>query len=655
MISKIVTVLFVVFISVMTSISAQNKERDYTESAIRPKDFNSSEWNELKLHRADPQWLKDVRFGIWCHWGIPSLAGNDNNAFGWYGKHMYRKGQKEYDYHLEKYGHDVHYHDLIPMFKGEKFDAKVWLELFQAGGAKMAGVMGEHHDGFSMWDSKVNPWNATKMGPKRDIVKEFSEEAKRRDLRLVITLHHGFHELFFPRAQEFEKRYESKWSIPEKAWHPPLDKKYSKLYSSYMTEDETDQFWHDKVMEVMNSYHPDYIYTDFGPRFIDQDTRIETVTEVFKKASSENRDMIFNTKGSTFPEEMAIRNVEQAVLPNISDRVWYVDFTLTPGWFFAGNDRLSHAADTDFYKRVLIDIVSKNGVMALSFGPKPDGTIPAKHEAVIRDIGRWLTVVGEGVYSTLPFYVCGEGNVLGLGEETKEYDEHGISNRELNKLGENSFRFTRKGNTVYLFSLKYSKANKPINIKSFGGELMDYFKIKSVTLMGSDEKVEWKQDEKGLHLKTPAISPTHDASPYAFKIELADNFIYEAESVKVNKPLFINKEEVASQGKCISGLEKQGAHVDFEVEVPVAGNYRVVVHYKNQGNSFIGANKFLNVDVNETKSQKVCFYASEEDTWQTTFVRVKLNKGKNIIYFKNEESKKQPFLLDKIAVLPIVK
>ena len=58
------------------------------------------------------------------------------------------------------------------MFKAEKFDAAEWADLFARSGAKFAGPVAEHHDGFAMWDTRYSDWNAAKMGPKRDIVGE---------------------------------------------------------------------------------------------------------------------------------------------------------------------------------------------------------------------------------------------------------------------------------------------------------------------------------------------------------------------------------------------------------------------------------------------------------------------------------------------------
>jgi alpha-L-fucosidase len=86
----------------------------------------------------------------------------------WYANHLYTNPNgPERKYHeatygpLEKFG----YKDFIPMFTGEKFNANEWADLFQKAGARFAGPVAEHHDGFSMWDTKYSEWNAAKMGP----------------------------------------------------------------------------------------------------------------------------------------------------------------------------------------------------------------------------------------------------------------------------------------------------------------------------------------------------------------------------------------------------------------------------------------------------------------------------------------------------------
>ena len=135
------------------------------------------EWKSLNKHKVTPEWFADAKLGVYFHWGVYNVPANGNE---WYGRFMYehdrqkRWGKDIYDYHTKTYGRDKHYHDFIPEWKGEQFNAKEWVDKFEHLGAKFIGTIAEHHDGFSLWESKVNPWNSKVMGPKRDVVKEMA-------------------------------------------------------------------------------------------------------------------------------------------------------------------------------------------------------------------------------------------------------------------------------------------------------------------------------------------------------------------------------------------------------------------------------------------------------------------------------------------------
>ena len=100
---------------------------------------------------------------------------------------------REHEFHKENYGEpkDFEYHDLIPLFKAQYFNAEQWADLFYLAGARFAGPVAEHHDGYSMWDSKHTPWNSVDTGPKRDIVGEMEKAIRKRDMKFVTTFHHA--------------------------------------------------------------------------------------------------------------------------------------------------------------------------------------------------------------------------------------------------------------------------------------------------------------------------------------------------------------------------------------------------------------------------------------------------------------------------------
>ncbi|MDI7276433.1 MAG: alpha-L-fucosidase, partial [Anaerolineae bacterium] len=162
-------------------------------------------WRSLRAH-VTPQWFRDSKFGIYAHWGIYSVPACGRNGT-WYPYFMYREGTPQHEYHVRTYGpvSQFGYKDFIPMFTAERFDPEEWADLFRKAGARFAGPVAEHHDGFAMWDSRLTEWNAARMGPKRDVVAQLERAIRRQGMRFLVALHHAENWWYFPHwRKEFD-------------------------------------------------------------------------------------------------------------------------------------------------------------------------------------------------------------------------------------------------------------------------------------------------------------------------------------------------------------------------------------------------------------------------------------------------------------------
>ena len=153
------------------------------------------DWQSLRRIQT-PEWLQKGKFGIYTHWGPYAVHAYGSNTT-WYSFALYLEEDGEARQHFEeKFGKltpEFGYKDLIPLFTAEKFDADEWADLFQKAGARYAGPVAEHHDGFSMWESEVTPWNAMDEGPMRDITGELKKAFEDKGLKLITTFHHARH------------------------------------------------------------------------------------------------------------------------------------------------------------------------------------------------------------------------------------------------------------------------------------------------------------------------------------------------------------------------------------------------------------------------------------------------------------------------------
>ena len=357
-------------------------------------------WQSLERHVAVPDWMRDAKFGIYCHWGVYSVPAYGNEQYFHYmhddGVGLMNARQRHEAMYgpLEKFG----YHDFIPMFKAEKFNAAEWAELFQSSGARFAGIVGEHHDGFAMWDSKYTPFNAKKMGPKRDVVGEMAKAVRQRGMKFFLSLHH-------------ENNY---YYVKVKPTWAANNPKYRKMYGCLMPREEWYQMWLDKSKEVVSKYSPDIIYFDAWMDSIPEQKKLDFLAHYFNHAERTGQQVIFTYKYNDFPRTIGMLDHEMSNPRDIDPEPWLCDYTICDGYhkpwgYVRGIHYRSHI---DIIQK-LIEVVANNGQMLLNLAPMADGTFPQEQRDVVENVGVWLWSYGESIYGTRPFVVSNETTATG--------------------------------------------------------------------------------------------------------------------------------------------------------------------------------------------------------------------------------------------------
>ena len=373
-------------------------------SPSRGTEGGSLSWQSLAQHQPVPDWLRDAKFGIYCHWGVYSVPAYGNEQYFHYmhcdassGEYapgeQFLMGERERQEAIYGPLSEFGYHDFIPMFRAEHFDADDWALLFQEAGARFAGIVAEHHDGFAMWDSKVTPFCAAQMGPKRDCVGEIAQAVRKRGLKFFASLHHEINYTYV-KVQEG-------WA----ANNP----KYRKLYGCLMPHDEWLQMWSDKCDEVIDQYSPDLLYFDAWMDQIPEERRLRMVQHYFNHAAQTGQQVAFTYKYKEFPRTVGMLDHEMSSLNDIDTIPWLCDFTIADGYhkswgYVKGMQYISHR---DILHR-LIQVVSNNGQLLLNVAPMADGTIPQAQRDILANVGVWLWSYGESIYGTRPYHVSHE-------------------------------------------------------------------------------------------------------------------------------------------------------------------------------------------------------------------------------------------------------
>src|SRR6478672_5846351 len=163
-------------------------------------------WESLENYQT-PQWFRDAKFGMWAHWG-PQCQPEHGD---WYARGMYEEGSSHYLFHLKKYGHPSKFgfKDVINEWKAEKWDPEELVSFYKTAGAKYFMALANHHDNFDLYDSKYqNKWNATKIGPRKDLIAGWSKAARNNGLPFGVSVHASHAWMWYEPSQLSDKKGE---------------------------------------------------------------------------------------------------------------------------------------------------------------------------------------------------------------------------------------------------------------------------------------------------------------------------------------------------------------------------------------------------------------------------------------------------------------
>ena len=463
-----------------------------------------AEWESVVQHQT-PDWFLDAKFGIYFHWGPYSVPAHKTE---WYSHYMYDKSHPIHQYHVDTYGplDEFGYKDFIPMFTAENFNADEWVELFEKAGAQFVGPVTEHADGFAMWDSKLAKWDAGDMGPKRDIVGEMEKAVRKTDMKFITTFHHHW---LWSWYSTWDKTTDASNPEFEDLYGPKLDSNEfigAEEFPTFMAHDQFADRWISRLKEVIDNYNPDLIYFDNKMNILEEKYRLDFLQYYYNHADRRNQDVVVTYKAKDLKVGAGVLDLERSRMSEKKDFPWLTDDSIDWGsWCdVAEPDYKSTNRMIDF----LVDVVSKNGGVLLNVTPTAKGEIPQPVVDRLIEIGEWLKVNGEAIYGTRPFDIYGEG--------PQEIVEGHLSERQNSDASAEDIRFTTKEGVLYAIALDWP--GEEMIIHSLGSE-SGYLKggIKSIELLGSNDKLEWEVTKDGLKIELQE-KPSIDHA-FAFKIQ----------------------------------------------------------------------------------------------------------------------------------------
>lgn len=442
-------------------------------------------WEEIDK-RPVPEWFEDAKFGIFIHWGVYSVpayrAVSDKKyasyAEWYYARVMFDTVNGGADFHRRNYGADFDYHDFAPFFKAELFEPESWARLFKNSGARYVVLTAKHHDGFCLWPTnqelKKN-WNAGSIGPQRDLVGELTQAVRDQGLRM------GLYYSLIEWESSPTSRMPNGWWLPER-----VHEKYRIPEEHYVA------LANEQLRELVKRYEPALLFSDGGEWDGSADywgTR--SFLNWLYTESPVRSEVVVNDRwckecpgahGDYFSSEY--QDAEGVG----TDHPWEESRGIGGSYGFNRAENLEDYRSSKELIGELIDIVSRGGNLLLNVGPTADGRIPVIMQERLLDIGNWLEINGEGIYGSRPF---AEG-----------------------RSGSQHVRFTRKGQSVYVFCLEWP--GKYLALDGFSG--LDNARIE---LLGYSGELMYSSNQSRLLIQTPDLSPATNPSNQAWVFKIS--------------------------------------------------------------------------------------------------------------------------------------
>jgi len=439
----------------------------YSQKVYQPN------WESIDS-RPVPTWFEDAKFGVFIHWGlysVPSWATTTGGVYEKYAEWYWARlaeGEKPMqsfmDFHKTNFGDKFKYQDFVSGFKAEMFNPDLWATILKNAGANYVVLTSKHHEGFALWPSAQSPnWNSVDVGPHRDLCGDLSKAVKEKGM------HMGYY-----------------YSLYE--WFNPL---YKSNLNKYVDDHMIPQ-----LKDLVTRYQPDVVWTDGEWQQTSSEWKSTQFLSWLYNESPVKNSVVVNDRwgketrgkhGGIFTTEYDLVHDGNAEGQKFT-RPWEECRGIGGSFGYNRNENLENYESSEALVHILINKVARGGNLLLNIGPTADGRIPVIMQQRLADMGAWLKVNGEAIYST----------------------------RKWNKApavsSKSTVYYTTKENDLYVIVTKWQ--DKPIVVDGVGN-------AKSVSMLGFMGKVKYSISGGKLTIVPPVVSPATNPCDYAwvYKVE----------------------------------------------------------------------------------------------------------------------------------------
>ncbi len=417
-----------------------------TVSALVAQQNNTYEPSPENLKARE--WFKDARFGLFIHWGVYSILGDD-------------------EWVMNNQNISIDNYKKLPLFFNPiAYDADAWVQLAKEAGMKYITITSRHHDGFSMFDSKATDYDIVDQTPYgKDVLKQLANACHKADIKLFFyySLLDWNRDDYYPRGRTgtgIAGRGKGQWEDYisfMKAQLTELLTNYGDIAGIWFDGHWDQKEWDGKAFgKVKVDWHYEELYA-----------LIHQLQPQCLIGNNHHLAPIPGEDFQMFEKDLPGKNTTGwgTSADDIGQLPLEVCETINTSWGFNLQDD-KHKS----FKELVHYLVKASGYgsnFLLNVGPMPNGDIQTEHKETLRQLGTWLRAHGETIYGTH------KGPLL-----------------PTDKMAS-----TQKGNTIYVHWLDPNETILFLKGKDIA--------IKEARLFPSDEKLPIERTEYGLLIELP--------------------------------------------------------------------------------------------------------------------------------------------------------